>query len=252
MRVQRHPSETRNFPTLRQVKTRPTVSEGCVSSGGDFFETQAACSNSSEMPRIGTGSFWRVAALLGTVATAWAALSGHPVLAGGLALSTTVASGVSAWRERESQPSGRVYEEPVNSNETPIWGGFTVSSDHQRGTVKVTAADGTSESPSSRLVNSRGAYRLQAQNPMGSIEQLIFPNEVLLNFKNGDRIISLQHESGCQPVASTHDGEELLTAGDDLKVRMDATGNYQVGEGASSISIRPLLPLSFLERRSRD
>lgn len=134
--------------------------------------------------------------------------------------------------------------------ETEFAGGFTALSDQKAGTVRITAGDGAAMDTQSTLVETNKAYRLHTQHTLGTLEQSLLPNEVLLNLQDGNRTISVQHKSGSQPSASEHKDEEFLTSGTNLAVNLDDHGVYWIGEGASKVDIKPLMPLSFLEKKA--
>lgn len=133
--------------------------------------------------------------------------------------------------------------------ETQFAGGFTALSDQKAGTVRITAADGATLVTQSTLVETNKAYRLHTRHDLGPLEQSLLPGEVLLNLQDGDRTISVQHKSGGQPTASEHKDEEFLSSGNSLPVSLDDNGIYWVGDSASKIDIKPLMPLDFLERK---
>ena len=133
--------------------------------------------------------------------------------------------------------------------ETPFPGGFTALSDQKAGTVRITAGDGATLVTQSTLVETNKAFRLHTQHTLGPLEQSLLPGEVLLNLQDGDRTISVQHKSGSQPLASEHKDEDFLSSGNNLTVSLDDQGTYWVGDSASNIDIKPLMPLSFLEKK---
>lgn len=133
--------------------------------------------------------------------------------------------------------------------ETPFPGGFKVLSDQKAGTVKITAGDGTTLDSKATLVETNKAFRLHTQHTLGPLEQSLLPGEVLLNLQDGDRTISMQHKSGGQPTASEHKDEDFISSGAGLTVSLDDKGIYWVGDGASKIDLKPLMPLEFLERK---
>ena len=132
--------------------------------------------------------------------------------------------------------------------ETPFPGGFTALSDQKAGTVKLTAGDGATLDTKSTLVETNKAFRLHTQHTLGPLEQSLLPGEVLLNLQEGDRTISVQHKSGLEPTASEHKDEDFISSGNGLTVSLE-NGTYWVGDGASKIDLKPLMPLDFLERK---
>lgn len=133
---------------------------------------------------------------------------------------------------------------------TPFGAGFTAAGDHKQGTVKITAGDGSELETSASLQKTNGAYRLHTQHTHGRLEQSLLANEVLLTLEDGARTISVQHKSGSQPTASENKDEDFLSSGNGLPVSLDDTGIYWVGEGAARIDIKPLMPLTFLEKQA--
>jgi len=136
--------------------------------------------------------------------------------------------------------------------ETPFAGNFKVLSDQKAGTLKITAGDGTTLDTKGTLVETNKAFRLHTQHTLGPLEQSLLPGEVLLNLQDGDRTISVQHKSGSQPTASEHKDEDFISSGNGLTVSLDDKGIYWVGDGASKIDLKPLMPLEFLERKGAE
>ncbi|MBN9416441.1 hypothetical protein ABS71_02030 [bacterium SCN 62-11] len=136
--------------------------------------------------------------------------------------------------------------------ETKFSGGFKALGDQKAGTVTITAGDGSTLDTHSTLVSTNGAFRLNTRHTLGTLEQSLLPNEVLLNLQDGARTISVQHKSGSQPTASEHKDEDFISSGNQLAVSLDDTGIYWVGEGVSKIDVKPLMPLAFLEKKASE
>lgn len=135
--------------------------------------------------------------------------------------------------------------------ETKFGDGFTAMSDQKAGTIRVSAADGSSLDTQATLVQTNGAFRMQTQHPMGSLEQSLLPGEVLLTLQHNDRTLIVQHKAGGQPTASeSKEHEDFLGAGDALQVTLDDKGAYQVQDGIVRTELKPLMSLEFLQKKA--
>ncbi|MBS2036370.1 hypothetical protein JST97_15375 [bacterium] len=127
---------------------------------------------------------------------------------------------------------------------------FRVTSDLKLGTTRVTAADGSHVDSQADLIVINKTYRMQNQHVLGTLEQSLLPKEVLLTLQNGSRTLCVQHKSGQEPRAVEQEDKDFLEDVKSLPITLDDNGTYWVKDGTQQIEMKPMMPLSFLEKEA--
>ncbi|MFN8614161.1 MAG: hypothetical protein U0931_41910 [Vulcanimicrobiota bacterium] len=127
---------------------------------------------------------------------------------------------------------------------------FRVTSDLKSGTTRVTSADGSHVDSQATLVEINQTYRMQNQHVLGLMEQSLLPKEVLLTLQTGGRTLCVQHKSGQEPRAVEQEDKDFLEDVKSLPIELDAQGTYWVKDGGQRIEMKPMMPLSFLEKEA--
>lgn len=127
---------------------------------------------------------------------------------------------------------------------------FRVTTDLKSGTTRVTAADGDHVDSQATLIEINKTYRMQNQHVLGTMEQSLMPKEVLLTLQTGGRTLCVQHKSGQEPRAVEQEDKDFLEDVKSLPITLDDKGTYWVKDGSNQIEMKPMMPLSFLEKEA--
>jgi hypothetical protein len=127
---------------------------------------------------------------------------------------------------------------------------FRVTSDLKSGITRVTAADGDHVDSQATLIEINKTYRMQNQHVLGTMEQSLLPKEVLLTLQTGGRTLCVQHKSGQEPRAVEQEDKDFLEDVKSLPITLDDKGTYWVKDGSNQIEMKPMMPLSFLEKEA--
>ncbi|MFN8608194.1 MAG: hypothetical protein U0931_11730 [Vulcanimicrobiota bacterium] len=127
---------------------------------------------------------------------------------------------------------------------------FHASNDRKLQTTQVTAPDGSVLQAQGDLVEVNQGFRLQTQQSGGILRQSLLADELLLTLSLGPHSVIIQHKSGQVPLAFQRDKDGMPDELSNLPVRLDAHGSYWFQDGSEEKEVKPLLPLSFLEKKA--